>query len=447
MSETPNVTSSPPSSLLKLQSFLSAHPTIKYIRLLMVDYGNVPHVHILPFHRALALASNPEDTSNVQVASPAMALFHNTGTLAFELVNLESDDWVPDWDTLRPTTRPTHGTVMCNLKTTCFPEEEWYALDPRAVLKRVEKDAADHGVEFLVGYEVEFTLLDKMDSETAIGTPKSQWSSGAVNHPSFDFLEAAVDELESVGIPVWDFHPEGAGMFEIALCPQPPFVAVDDLVYTHATIKAIAAKHGYHATMAPKATEKGEEAGQHIHISLTDPGPSSADQFLAGMLAHMRALSAFWLGGHDSWGIRDGVCGRGDVVWGRIKLVPIRQVNTARWELRMPDTLANPYLQLAATIAAGMDGVKKETELTMKPRSGPRDFKPLSEEIKKELGVTQRLPKDFEEALVALKESTVLREAFGDRCFDLYVAHKTMEDQKAKGKTPAERRLAVVQDI
>ncbi len=113
----------------------------------------------------------------------------------------------------------------------------------------------------------------------------------------------------------------------------------------------------------------------------------------------------------------------------------------------MPDTLANPYLQLAATIAAGMDGVKKETELTMKPRSGPRDFKPLSEEIKKELGVTQRLPKDFEEALVALKESTVLREAFGDRCFDLYVAHKTMEDQKAKGKTPAERRLAVVQDI
>ncbi len=166
-------------------------------------------------------------------------------------------------------------------------------------------------------------------------------------------------------MPVWAFHPEGKSTYEIALSPQTPSAAVDNLGFAYDTIKSVAAKHGFHATMHPKAFSSGPKIGQHIHISIVNPRSGDGDHFLAGILKHMRALSAFWLGGHDSWNVRDKSWGCGYIVWGTSRLVPIRQVTHARWEIRMPDCLANPYIQLAATIAAGLDGIESKMHLTI----------------------------------------------------------------------------------
>jgi len=80
-------------------------------------------------------------------------------------------------------------------------------------------------------------------------------------------------------MPVWAFHPEGKSTYEIALSPQTPSAAVDNLGFAYDTIKSVAAKHGFHATMHPKAFSSGPKIGQHIHISIVNPRSGDGDHF------------------------------------------------------------------------------------------------------------------------------------------------------------------------
>jgi len=130
---------------------LSAHPSVNDIRLRILDYGNVPRARRITVRRALEIAG---------------------------IWNLEDDHWVPEWETLREdAVDPAYSTFLCNVKTTAYPETEWYALDPRIALKRIEKEAKEKcGIEYLIGYEVDYTLLDKPDAEIAIKSRRTMWA-------------------------------------------------------------------------------------------------------------------------------------------------------------------------------------------------------------------------------------------------------------------------------
>ena len=199
--------------------------------------------------------------------------------------------------------------------------------------------------------------------------------------------------------------------------------------------------------MHPCAFESGPFVGQHVHISLNKS--EKADHFLAGLLRQFRALTAFLNGGFDSYSGRSNLNGAGDIVWGRGKYVPVRRVTDAHFEIRTPDCLSNPYLQIAAIISAGISGVIQQIPLSIKSSEWNEKMEPMPAALKKQLGISGRLPRDLGEALEVLSgdDGEVLRLGLGSECLDAYLAYKVEEIKQAGMVTAEERRRATIKNV
>lgn len=452
MNVTPPPTPAP--SLAILNTFLASHPIVKYIRYEFIDYGNHPRGRVVTVSRAIEMASDPDPskTSGVSTGSYVLYYYTNFGASTLDSTADGDDHWVPDWETLRPAAgNSNHAVVFCHIKEAGEDEVDWYARDPRKVLQRVTKKASERGLDFLVGVEIEFLLLPSADADGPIAMPSGAWTTASFRHPSFTIVERVVESLESVGISVWCFQQENSsGQYEISLSPTDPDAAIDNLVYAHETIKTLAARQGLHATMHPRPFERGCTTGQHFHISFTEreTDTGSGDQFLAGLLEHLPALTAFTMAGYDSHGCRDKYIGNGDVTWGRTKMnSPIRRFEDTYYEIRTPDCLGNPYLQLAAILTAGLHGVSSEMPLTMRPNTWDRS-EPMAPALRAELGVTASLPRNLIGALDALREDyAVFEEGMGEKCVEAYMRCKRVEEVLAGQITSTERRKAIVANI
>ena len=439
--------SNKPAGTNALQDFLASRSHIRHIRFYICDYNNILRVKLTPVKRALQIAAN--SGTGISSAAPLNGGILISDELYWEIINPEQDVWIPDWSTLRECiVENADASVMCNVKECIEPEEDWFARDPRAILARIIAEAKEsHGVEFLVGHEIEFNLVASSRATTTIETPTSTFSSAALRSPYFAIVREATDVLESAGVPVWVFHGEGGrGKFEISLSPLGPLEAVDAVMFAFETIKAVAVKHGVMATFHPKAFEKGPTAGQHVHFSLSKQ--ELADHFLAGLLEHMRALSGLYLGGWDSYH-RNDYYGGDNVSWGaEWRGNPVRRcdaIDSAHFEIRMPDALSNMHLQLAATLAAGMHGIEEKKPLTLKPNRLMTI--PDDEEVRKEIALPQRLPSSLKESLDVLSEDVYLRKAFGEKAFDRYLVVKRKNMEVAKGMTTEDRRHHLIENL
>lgn len=383
---------------------------------------------------------------------PTLVFSPNVGPILWNLYTGNDDHWVGDWSTLRAcAAEPEFASITCSIKETVFPGHE-FDRDPRTILKRMEKEMEDkHGVTFLVGFEIEFYLLDRPDADSTIPTSNTGfWSASGYRTPSFQVLPRVVAALEQAGVEVWSFVVESGVEYEVALAPATPSVAIDNLAYAHETIKTIAFQAGYHATMHPKAFKDGPVAGQHIHISISKPELN--DHFLAGILKHYRALSTFLQGGYDSYTYalsRQVAFGGGSVHWSTCKVAPIHQIDPAlaHYELRNPDALSNPSLQLAVLIGAAMNGISNRYPLEMKA-SPPNQHAALGDELKAELGVVDMLPSSLEEAIAATEEKeSLFRSILGDPCYDVFMYLQKQQVEAAQKMSVTDRRKQIVGNI
>ena len=109
------------------------------------------------------------------------------------------------------------------------------------MLHRVSKEAKTSSyLEFEVGFEIEFCVLDSPNADKPIDTLAQMWTASVHRHPSFKAVEEMVQLLEEENVPIWSFHQEGQGVYEISLCAQDPCTAVDNLVYAQEIIKSVA---------------------------------------------------------------------------------------------------------------------------------------------------------------------------------------------------------------
>ena len=437
-----------PNPHAKLKTFLKKYPSIEFIRYVIVDYANIPHCVLTPASQALAFAQDPSNTGALSICPAALYLLWNIGQYDADLLYRTPDHGVPDWDTLKPTSRVDQGMVMRRIKDAGESEAEAFDRDPRTVLKRVvDKAKEEFGIEFKIGFEIEFRLLDSPDTLAVTATPQSGIGLSAVRHPSFDVIVDAVRSVEKAGVPVWSFLMDEPGVFEIALGPVDPMTAVDNLIYAHDAIKSMAIKHGLFATMHPTMLENAATLGQHIHLSLDQEG--HADAFLAGLLRHFPGVVPMLLGGFDSYSAsRSFYYGGNDVFWGYSKMLPIRRIGSSRFEIRVPDSLGNPFFQVASLIGIGLDGVRKGSKLEIKECKQHLKPGPLDEATKKELGVTQRIPASLEEACKAMEQDeVVLREVLGPKCYETLLWHRKTEIKKIEGMTKEERSKAIIINI
>jgi glutamine synthetase len=354
---------------------------------------------------------------------------------------------VPDVQTFRvlPWVQKT-GWVLCDLK---FANGKPVPFDTRAQLRRALAALSEAGYGYRAGLEIEFhifRLLDpKLRPEDA-GQPGSPPEVGLLNsgyqllsetrhdqlEPALEALRRGLDGLE---LPLRSFECEfGPSQAEVTLGVQEGLAAADAMVLFRSAAKQILRRHGYHATfMCRPKLPNVMSSGWHLHQSLVDRRGVNAfmsekdflsglgKNFLAGLLTHASASAAFatpTLNGYKRY--RPYSLAPERAIWGRDNRGAMLRVlggpgdPATRIENRLGEPAANPYLYFASQIVCGMDGVKRKLDPGA-PEQTPYESK------------AAHLPRSLDEALAALKESTVLRDGLGSGFVDYYCRLKQAE--------------------
>lgn len=304
----------------------------------------------------------------------------------------------------------------------------------------------------LVGFEVEvvFVHVDREDHDYSLTDKNHSWSSVTTEDYTFlPMVEEIVSTLLEMGNDIQQFHAESSpGQWEFVLPANDPVPAVDMLIHARKTIEIIAAKNGLRATLYPRLSSQHAGTASHVHISVNPPDriiesqlQNKAESFFAGILAHLPAILAFALPQDCSYArVKTGVRSGGEyAAWGwQNRETPLRRVSQNRFEFKLLDGFANPYVALSAIFAGGLDGVRNGLALTA--GNCQRSPGPMSEGERQALGITTLLPKSIHASLDCLVADERLCEILGPELTKCYIEFKKGEAEFLNTMTLQERR-------
>ncbi len=314
--------------------------------------------------------------------------------------------------------------------------------DPRAILERVVAEGEEEfQCRFTVGPEHEFFLLNSAEWGEDIHTDRAGYFHTTPRDRGEEVRNEILAVLRGCGIRFEKAHHEVTpSQHEINLEAANPLKAADRTLLFNYVTQQTAAAHGYHATFMPKPFDGQNRSAFHIHLSMQDPEgrnlfwsesgqgglSETARHFIGGILRHARGTSlvmASTLNSYKayvlereapvvrSWGFRN----RSSMV-----RVPYSgSPENVRIELRSPDPAGNVYLQLAALIAMGLDGLRNRID-PGRPDSGSTYRKGYGTRV----WDRRFLPKSLFEALVEAERSRFLRELLGERVYRNYMTLK-----------------------
>jgi glutamine synthetase len=360
----------------------------------------------------------------------------------------ESDMYlVPDFSTFAvlPWLSDDEATarLICDVYT---PNGQPFLGDPRGVLARVTAEAAEMGFVFNTGPELEFFLF-RTGPDGLIVPPVPHDQAGYFDVPTdmaSGFRRKMVAMLAAFGIDVEAMHHEVAiGQHEIDFRYSDALHTADNAVTFRVALKILAQQNGLYATFLPKPIRGIAGSGMHVHQSLVykangsnafaDPGDPHglsqiAKHFIAGQLAHARGMCAVLAPLVNSYKrLVAGYEAPVYVSWARINRSALLRVPRAhepestRVELRCPDPSCNPYLAFAVMLAAGLDGIRRELPV---PDATDENLYLADSQRRNTL---RTLPGSLEEALGALDEDDVIREALGTHTYERFVSAKRLE--------------------
>jgi len=324
------------------------------------------------------------------------------------------------------------------------PEVAWVAGDcvmedrpvdqaPRNTLKRLIADAASEGMRVKTGIEAEF-FLTNMDG-TEISDPQDTAEKPCYDQQAvmrrYDVISEICDYMLDLGWgPYQNDHEDANGQFEMNFEFDDVLATADKHSFFKFMVKSVAEKHGLRATFMPKPFEGLTGNGCHAHISVWDKkgdknifaddkmdlGLSEKGRnFLGGIMKHATGMCAITNPTVNSYKrINAPVTSSGatwapnTVTWtSNNRTHMVRVPGPGRFELRLPDGAANPYLLQAVIIAAGLDGVRSEAD------PGKRWDINMYTEGHKARGA-QKLPLNLLDALRTFDRNKTLKTALGD---------------------------------
>ena len=348
--------------------------------------------------------------------------------------------------------RPQQGKVARLICDIFKADRNPFESDPRYVLKKVIKEAADMGYTFDVGPECEFFLFHTDDD--GLPTTISHEQAGYFDLGPLDLGENArrdmVLTLEDMGFVIESSHHEIApAQHEIDLRYDEALVAADNIMTFRMVAKTIAKRHGLHATFMPKPKYGVSGSGMHINMSLNKDGenifvdPSDerglskeAYYFIGGILKHIKAITFITNPLVNSYKrLVPGYEAPVYIAWSaknRTPLIRIPSLNgqSARVELRSPDPSTNPYLALAVCLAAGLEGIKNRID---PPDSVDLNIFEMTEEEREKAGI-ERLPGSLLEAAREFEKDRFIQQVLGADLSKKYIRAKTMEYADYRGQ-------------
>jgi glutamine synthetase len=338
----------------------------------------------------------------------------------------------PDFATMRRVPwQPGTAMVLADVK---WLDGAPVVESPRQILQRQLERLAERGWLAMVGTELEFILFD--DSYEAAWT-KGYTGLMPSNQYNVDYSILGTARVEPLlrairlgmrdsGLQVESAKGEcNLGQHEIAFKYAEALKTCDNHVIYKNGAKELAAQHGSALTFMAKFNER-EGNSCHIHLSLRTPdgdpvfagdrehGVSPVfEHFLAGQLAGMRELSYFFAPNINSYKrYQAGSFAPTAVMWGidnrTCSLRVVGHGESLRFENRVPGGDVNPYLAVAAMIAAGLHGI--DNELPLDPAFGGNAY----------VADAPRVPASLTQAADLLENSAIAREALGDVVVDHY---------------------------
>ncbi|MGH2919856.1 MAG: glutamine synthetase, partial [Solirubrobacteraceae bacterium] len=268
--------------------------------------------------------------------------------------------------------------------------------DQRGVLDAQVERAAQAGLELRAGFELEFFVGYEGDElrPAHSGPAYSPHALLAVD----EFAANLLEDLASNGLQIGQLHAEyGLSQIELNLAPADPLRAADDQLLARQTIHAAARAQGLRASFAPLVTADGVGNGWHLHTSVwrdgdnllagdaeTGPGGDGA-AYLGGLLRDLPAIVALTAPSVPSLTrLRPGYFASAYAFWGienreaSLRYVPgsdFMGAGHANVELKACDASANPYLALAAVIAAGVAGIDDQLPAPQPIQADPGGWK------------------------------------------------------------------------
>ena len=392
----------------------------------------------IPRSRTVPIASLPQVAKRGVGVSTLFAVFdtHDAITFAHQGLATPSGDvrLVPD---LRGLTRLAGQPALAWApgRQIAVDGSPW-PYDQRGVLEAQVEAAAAEGLEVTAGYEMEFVLTQADDLGGSGGEPRLAYHAPAYSPHALlavdEFVADLLADLAANGVPVHQLHAEyGPAQVELSIAAADPITAADRQLLARQTIHAAARAHGLRACFAPLFTAAGVGNGWHLHTSVwrggrnllagsatavDRPGPDGAG-WLGGLLRDLRALAAITAPSVPSLArLRPGYFASAYQFWGvENREAPLRYVlgsellgaDHANVELKVSDASANPYLALAAVIAAGVAGLRDGTDPGDPIQADPGRW---SERDRATRGLTRlpTTPAEQEEALTGSKRLTAM---------------------------------------
>ncbi len=350
---------------------------------------------------------------------------------------------MPDMDSaVQLPWKPDVGWVASDLLLNGVPLPQ----SPRGALKKLTATAAEHGLEMRSGVEPEFFLLSSEgDAISDVGdvAEKPCYDQGALLR-RYDVIAEICDHMQTLGWgPYQNDHEDANGQFEMNWDYDTALRTADRHAFFKFLTKSVAEKHGFRATFMPKPFADLTGNGCHVHVSGWTPGSDTclfddtADpdglsalgkSFLAGVLDHAPAIAAFLNPVVNSYKrLRPGTTLSGatwapnTITWtGNNRTHMVRVPGAGRFEMRLADGAANPYLMQAAILAAGLDGMTHQTDLP--PRSDGNMY-----EVPPEKRTAPPVPSNLAASLEALDGDTRLQEVIGADIVPAYLKLKRAE--------------------
>ena len=337
------------------------------------------------------------------------------------------------------------------------PEVAWLAGDlwmdgkeveasPRVALKRQMARAEKKGYYLKTGVECEYFLItpDGLAISDANDTQEKPCYDQSALMRRYDVISEICDAMIELGWnPYQNDHEDANGQFEMNWEFDDALVTADRHVFFKYMVKAIAEKHGLRATFMPKPFANLTGNGCHAHVSVWDKtgkknlfhsardslGLSKlAYHFLGGILHNADALAAVFNPTVNSYKRIDAQVTLSGATWspnaitygGNNRTHMVRIPDKGRFELRLMDGAANPYLLQAGVLAAGLDGVGSQRD-----PGKPLDVNMYTEGHK--LRSVRRLPSNLLDAIRTFEKSKVLRAGLGEELVSSYAKLKHLE--------------------
>ncbi|MEQ9310014.1 MAG: glutamine synthetase family protein [Balneolaceae bacterium] len=329
--------------------------------------------------------------------------------------------------------------------------EDMKLICPRSLLKKVRKEALD--LDLIPKFSAEFewfnfdeTMHSIKEKDYTNPTPLTTGMFGySVLRASqnSDYINELFDLLHGFGIPLEGLHTEtGDGVYEAAIAYDEILESADRATLFKTSVKEIASQFDLIASFMAKWNPDLPGCSQHIHQSLVNKSGKNLffdaskegkmsdlfNHYLAGQLAclphilpmfaptvnsYKRFVEGSWAATSVSWGIEN-------------RTVALRVINqkkhSMRLENRVPGADANPYLTMAASLASGLYGIKHKLKLETPPTVGNEyDSK-----------TSKALPENLHKATMAMKESNIPKELFGDDFVDHFIKTREWEWRQYK---------------